>query len=576
MNSIKAEWVENRFWVYKTTFTVPEEHKGQKIILVFEGIDYTAHIYVNNKELAVHTGMFVPCKLDISELIDYGTPNKLRVVIEQAPNEYGQIGYTSKTSTQKARFGYKWDFSTRLVNLGLYGNAYIEVFDGAHIADTHIRYRDGKVFAAVTLGDVKAACEADVTLSYQGEPVAHTTVTFSDGEVQTAVLAVENPKLWYPNGYGAQPLYDLTVRIVQDGKETDCRSYSVGLRTLRFEKCEDAPEDSLPYCVFVNDIPIPIKGVNFTPLDHMYGAVEDARYETMLTLAAQENVTLIRVWGGGLIESETFYNLCDRLGILVWQDLIQSSSGIENTASSDDTFLSLLRKTSAAAIASKRNHPSLAIWCGGNELMKLEKVVPVDETHKNIAMLKELVQSLDGDRLFLPSTASGPNCWYDGSGVKNNHDVHGPWKYSGPDYGYLNGQECLMLGEFGNDGMNNMTALKKILAPENLVRTTMEENCTWAHHGQMWDTYNYRDKPLFGDIDDLETSFRSVSICRPRDCGMPSSAKCAAIPKPPESTFGSLTSRGRTYPAPIWWIITATRSLPIISCAMPIKPSISR
>ena len=510
MNSIKAEWVENRFWVYKTTFTVPEEHKGQKLVLVFEGIDYTAHIYVNNKELAVHTGMFVPCKLDISAFIAYGEPNKLRVVIEQAPNEYGQIGYTSKTSTQKARFGYKWDFSTRLVNLGLYGNAYIEVFDGAHIADTHIRYRDGKVFAAVTLGDVKAACEADVTLSYQGEPVAHTTVTFSDGEVQTAVLAVENPKLWYPNGYGAQPLYDLTVRITENGKETDCRSYSVGLRTLRFEKCEDAPEDSLPYCVFVNDIPIPIKGVNFTPLDHMYGAVEDARYETMLTLAAQENVTLIRVWGGGLIESETFYNLCDRLGILVWQDLIQSSSGIENTASSDDTFLSLLRKTSAAAIASKRNHPSLAIWCGGNELMKLEKVVPVDETHKNIAMLKELVQSLDGDRLFLPSTASGPNCWYDGSGVKNNHDVHGPWKYSGPDYGYLNGQECLMLGEFGNDGMNNMTALKKILAPENLVRTTMEENCTWAHHRQMWDTYNYRDKPLFGDIDDLET-FVSVS-----------------------------------------------------------------
>ena len=140
MNSIKAEWVENRFWVYKTTFTVPEEHKGQKIILVFEGIDYTAHIYVNNKELAVHTGMFVPCKLDISAFIAYGEPNKLRVVIEQAPNEYGQIRYTSKTTTQKARFGYKWDFSTRLVNLGLYGNAYIEVFDGAHIADTHIRF----------------------------------------------------------------------------------------------------------------------------------------------------------------------------------------------------------------------------------------------------------------------------------------------------------------------------------------------------------------------------------------------------------------------------------------------------
>ena len=153
MNSIKAEWVENRFWVYKTKFIakfiVLEEHKGKKIVLVFEGIDYTGHIFVNDKKVALHTGMFVPCKSDISDTVVFGKPNDLRVVIEQAPDEYGQSGYTSKTTTQKARFGYKWDFSTRLVNLGLYGDVYLEVFDGAHITDTHIRYQDGNVLADI-------------------------------------------------------------------------------------------------------------------------------------------------------------------------------------------------------------------------------------------------------------------------------------------------------------------------------------------------------------------------------------------------------------------------------------------
>lgn len=350
-----------------------------------------------------------------------------------------------------------------------------------------------------------------MTLHYRNTLVSRQTVKLCEGETQvSACIPVKEPKLWYPNGYGEQPLYDLTVRLSVNGEQTDSKTYRVGLRTLRFEPCEDAPENSLPYRIFVNDVPIPVKGVNFTPPDHMYGAVSAKRYETLLALARKANVTLIRVWGGGVIESEIFYDLCDRLGILVWQDFIQSSSGIENTASSDEHFLELLAKTSSSAIVAKRNHPSLVIWCGGNELMAIGKVVPVDMKHKNIALLKELADKLDGDRLFLPSTASGPNCWYDGSGVKNNHDVHGPWKYCGPDYGYLNDQECLLLGEFGNDGMNNMSALKKIFAPENRIRTTMEENHTWAHHGQMWDTYNYRDRPLFGDIDDLET-FVSVS-----------------------------------------------------------------
>jgi beta-mannosidase len=228
-------------------------------------------------------------------------------------------------------------------------------------------------------------------------------------------------------------------------------------------------------------------------------------YKKFLRLAKAANITLIRVWGGGLIEKESFYRLCDEYGIMVWQEFIQSSSGIDNIPSKRAEFLKLLSETAEEAVKEKRNHISLTFWCGGNELMD-KGGVPSTYEDLNIALLKKICDEHDPQRLLLPTSASGPTEWIDNERPGKNHDVHGPWKYGGVEkhYAYFNASDSMLHSEFGNDGMANLRTLKKILTKKNLKVTTVAENPVWRHHGEWWDTYQYRDRELFGEMTSLE------------------------------------------------------------------------
>ena len=492
-NSLLCEWVSNRFWSYQTTFVVPEEYEGKNIRLVFKGIDYHAHILLNKKKIGEHIGMYAPCVIDITDKVMWGKENSLVVVLQHAPDEMGQVGYTSQTFTQKSRFGYKWDFATRLVDLGLYDIVYLDISDEP-LEDVHIRYLgDGKVQVTAKNKGLKAR------LCYQGEVVAEAT-SEQCAEGCKLLLQVEEPKLWWPNGYGEQPLYDLTLQTTDDEK-----TYRIGLRTLEYRKPECDDKSVLPYIPVINGKEVYIKGVNITPLDHMYGTVNKERYRKLLCLAKSAHVNLIRVWGGGLIEKEEFYEVCDELGLMVWQDFIQSSTGLDNQPSHRKEFLELCEQTARAVIPEKRNHTSLTFWCGGNELMS-ENNVPSTFEDKNVAMLKEIVEELSPEILFLPTTASGPVEWFDREHAWRNQDVHGPWRYEGVEkqYAFYNQSTIILHSEYGVDGMSNLDAIKTVLSPDNQRVTTMDENFVWRHHGEWWDSYKTREKPLFGEIDSLE------------------------------------------------------------------------
>jgi len=504
MNSLLCEWVPQRWWMYRTSCVIPEDLRCKRIRLVFRGIDYKAHIFFNDMPKVVHEGMYTHVVLDVTQYVKFGEENVVQVVLESAPDEMGQIGYTRETFTQKARFTYKWDFGTRMIHLGLYDKVYFEAVGGAAIESSHIRYIDGKVTYAAEVDGEGGRLHAE--LFFNGEHVGS-----AEGESAGLLeIPVENPKLWYPNGYGEQPLYDLSVKLYdKSGELSDSREFKVGLRTLSYERCDGANDASLPYLVRVNGKRIYLKGVNITPLDHMYGAVTRERYDKMLRLAKDAGVNLIRVWGGGIIESEDFYDLCDRYGIMVWQEFIQSSSGIDNTPSEKPEFLKLIAATAETAVKEKRNHVSLTYWSGGNELFDpSDKWIPATFENKNLAMLKSIVDRLDPDRLMLPTSASGPLGSIDPSRPEDNHDVHGPWKYAGVEghYKLYNTSPAQLHSEFGCDGMTNIEALRTILSPKNRKVTTMAENFVWRHHGEWWDTYEYREKPIFGELaeDELE------------------------------------------------------------------------
>jgi beta-mannosidase len=507
LDSLKCEWIENRWWMYRVVFPKPDIKLNRKTELIFEGLDYEASIFVNDVLLAEHKGMYMECRVDITKVLK--EENKLVVVFKGVPQEMGQIGYTSRTSTQKSRFNYKWDFSTRLVNIGFWKDVKLKVYEETELEDIFVRTDVRKSQGVIRIEGaiiVQTPWLPDFIMHlydpedgiciYEGDLLLN-----PDGRFQEEII-VDRPKLWYPNGSGKQPLYTLQVKAVYPKKELELYTQKVGIRSLTFVHNEREHPGALPYTVKLNGEKVYIKGMNITPIDHIYGNVTKEQYEFLIDAAVNANVNLLRIWGGGLIEKEWLYDLCDEKGILIWQEFIQSSSGIDNAPALNKSYLQLLYDNSLAAIKQKRNHVSLTVWSGGNELMKSPDT-PCRYDNPNIYMLKELVEQHDSGRMFLPTSASGPREFISfDKGV--SHDVHGGWRYEGNPrhYQLYGGSDNLFHSEFGMDGTSGLKSLKKFLPKEAWYPTPMSGNLYWQHHGEWWGTYG-RDTQLFGEINNL-------------------------------------------------------------------------
>ena len=517
MNSLKAEWVEHKWWMYETSFDLPE---GERWELVFEGIDYKAAVFVNGRRCGASENMFVPLVVPLEAVARAGT-NELQVVLEGAPEENAQIGYASTTHTQKSRFGYKWDFCTRLVHLGLNGAAYLRRRLPAEIGELRfVGHADGRAEIAVRVRAKKSGsalltgvlpdCErepgrktdgpadqSESAAKRNGRELARVErpVEIADGELVTLSHRFAGVRPWYPNGSGEQPLYDLTVTLTAAG-ESHARRARVGFRDIAAERNEGCPDAPYPYLFSVNGERVYLKGVNMTPLDLLYGDIPAKRYESFVRLLKEGNVNLIRVWGGGLIESEALYAAADACGILIWQEFIQSGAGIESLPSEEPSYLANLRRTAEFA-AGRAIHPSLAVFSGGNELADGNR--PLGFENNNLAMLREVVRERCPEVLMLPTSASGANEFLDLANLGAMHDVHGPWKFDGgADYYRLyNRSDSLLHSEFGCDGMANPEVFERCLSAENRRVSDVGENYVWRHHGEWWDT-SARDRGIFG------------------------------------------------------------------------------
>lgn len=530
-NSLHCEWVENRWWMYRTTFPAVMggcDLRREKVCLVFRGLDDEAEIFFNDESCGTHQGMYDPFCVELTGKIK--EENKLVVLLKGAPREMGQIGYTSRTSTQKSRFNYKWDFSTRLVNIGIWQDVVLKTRSFAALQDLYVDtdYEDGRgilrVKAEITdeRENPKRPLLARLTVwepnDSRGDdkgPCLTKTVVLT-GRFLEETLEILAPSLWYPNGAGAQPLYRVEVKLWEESEGNsvilDRCTIRTGIRSFSMEQNEKAHDNALPYTFVINQRKTYIKGVNLTPLDHIYGNVTREQYAHLVAAMKNAGVNLVRVWGGGLIEREDFYELCDENGILIWQEFIQSSSGIDNKPCEDAGFLKLLKTAAEAAVKEKRNHVSLVVYSGGNELMEGPDR-PCGMENKNIAMLREIVEKYDGHRAFLPTSASGPREFVTREkGV--SHDVHGNWRYEGnPDHYVLYGEsDNLFHSEFGMDGVSSVKSLKKFLPESSLRPTPMSGDANWQHHGEWWGTY-FRDCELFGPMEKTPENLERFTRC---------------------------------------------------------------
>lgn len=277
MNSLKCEWIENRWWIYRREFDRRDIPAHRKTLLHFEGVDYACMVYLNGHLLGEHEGMYEDFAFDVTDLLQTAEHFVLDVLILHAPDEMGQIGRTSQTSTQKSRFGYKWDFSTRLVNLGIWQDVSLILEDEAALDDLYVHSdaADGTGLlhiSGTTHADGNLPLAVTVRCAKDGTEKAAATLPVQDGAF-AGTLTIPAPELWYPNGLGEQPLYDVTLTLRNGETMLDERTMRQGIRHFEMIQNEDAPTGALPYTIIMNGERVYMKGVNITPMDHIYGDI---------------------------------------------------------------------------------------------------------------------------------------------------------------------------------------------------------------------------------------------------------------------------------------------------------------
>jgi beta-mannosidase len=437
----KCEWIENRHWIYETALPNEWLERGKTIRLNCRGLDYCGEIFLNGHFIAPFAGSHTPHIFDLTPYVsDEG--NVLRIVFTLTPRWLGQFGFTSLMKEWKTRFNYTWDWVVRLVQIGISKPIFLEVTDGEEIQEfrcfTDADYSNSTGSIRV-FGKVKGSL-ARLTLSFSNSIVRQETISAS--EFNHSGITWENIpiNLWWPNLEGTQPLYDLHFELLDD-KECiiDQVHRRVGFRHISWEQCEGAPPDADPWICVVNGKRVFLQGINWTPIRPNWADVTEDQYRRLLLQYKDLGINIVRVWGGFTLESEYFYNLCDELGLMVWQEFPLSSSGVDNYPPEDEKSINEMAEIARSFIARRQHHVSLIIWCGGNELQKgldgrkTGGGLPIDMSHPMIARLKEISETEDPTRRFIPTSASGPReCAHPDNFGKGLHwDVHGPWKPEG-------------------------------------------------------------------------------------------------------------------------------------------------
>jgi beta-mannosidase len=524
-NSLAIEWVPERAWLYRRSVDVPEWlERGTRAWLRFEGVDYGSQVFLDGVRLGRHEGMFDPFEFEVTGRLRPGLRQDLAVIVEPAPITEPQTGRTSSVRVHKSRMTYGWDFCPRMIHLGIWQPVSLEVCGRVRITDVWARPRldAGLRSARITIhveldlaetGAVSISAELLDLPGITGRATASVTLVAGAG-VAALELLVADPPLWWPNGHGPAPVGRVVVRAEAGDAIGDERSVPIAFRTVDLRPNEDGPDGARPYTFVVNGRRIYAKGWNWVPHDVFHGVPRLDRIDHLTRLLANAGVNLVRVWGGGLIETPAFYEACDRRGIMVWQEFIQSSSGIEDTPSADPAFVQLMSGEARRIVPLRRNHPSLVLWCGGNELQDGDGPLD-DERSPVLAALRDVVRKLDPDRAWLPTSPTGRVYHNRLEGIERDpnglHDVHGPWEHQGlaAQYELYNRGTSLLNSEFGVEGMTNRRTHEALIPDPERRWPVGLENPVYRHLGDWWNNLPLLQRSFGGRLSDLETVRRA-------------------------------------------------------------------
>jgi mannosylglycoprotein endo-beta-mannosidase len=519
------------YWFVKDFKEAPAANGGQ-VYLNFRGINYSFDVFLNGNKLnkTLQKGMFLRFSYNITPYLNKSGNNKLAVlvyppdVLGNANGGQGGDGTIARNVGLQYTAGWDWIQPVRDRNTGIWDKVTIQKTGSIRITDTHVitvvpgkRLPDGPQQPAIIKMEAELSNPTANTvtglLSYElAGSVVSKTVTLkpnTTSNIKFRDFALQNPKLWWPNGYGPQSLYRVKVKFVPAGKTlSDQQTLSVGVREIQTERNEHTGSRQIA----VNGQKIFIKGGNWILSDAML-RLSDLRYDAEVRFHRDMNLNLIRIWGGSIVERPEFYDACDRYGMLVFQDLWGSgdcNGRWLDPMKLDDQWTrrkypddhNLFLRSAEDQITMVRNHPSLAVWCGGNEITPPEDIL--------VALKEDIFPRLDNTRWFVDYSNSEE---MSRNTLGGNGD--GPYGIQ-PQSVFWEFKTYPFNSEVGSVGVGDYESLKRFIPEKNMVAPEYNASTRKSKTDSVWDYHKYigYDSSItrYGKVKNVEDFARKAQL----------------------------------------------------------------
>jgi beta-mannosidase len=476
-NETRLQWIGESDWNYKTTFNLPKDfNSDKKIELVFEGLDTAARIFLNKEEIGFTENMFRKYSFDVSKkLIAKGNLLQIEFIsnvryAKKLEAEFGRLPVALRSERvylRKAQYSFGWDWGPAFITMGIWKQVYL-----LQNQDTSIN----KVFFQTkSIGESNAQVEIKLELCELVNSTLKLILENNDDRVEkvfqlknektfVAELSIPNPKLWQPNGIGKPFLYNLKVQLIDEKDQVvDEIKRKIGIRTVELKLTEN---DKPQFQFIINGKPVFAKGANWIPADSFIPRIDEDKYRKLLMLAKEANMNIIRVWGGGIYEDDRFYETCDELGLMVWQDFMFACACYPE----HKEFIENVEEEIKQNVSRLQYHPSVILWCGNNEnewiwfqeQKKSYKEMPGYKIYHKV--IPEVLSGIDPLRPYWPSTPFGndedPNSQL--SGNRHQWNIWSMWI----DYSKVKSDTSLFVTEFGFQSPANSATFKSILPKE--------------------------------------------------------------------------------------------------------------